>query len=177
MSKTIKLSITLPAKAAQLFEMYTDPKKHKAITGAPVKVSAKADAPFSAFGGKLLGKTLCAVPNKQFVQTWRSKSWKVGDTDSILVLTFSQKGKKARIDLVHANVPDHDARAVKKGWKKFYWKPWKKYLKAEEKGEGRGSSVSAARTAHTKKRRRSAARAPRSVSIAPPKEMGGPERS
>jgi len=129
MSKTIKQSITLPASAARLFEMYTDSKKHTASTGAPAKVSVKAGAPFSAFGGQLLGKTLHSVPKKQIVQTWRSKGWKAGDVDSILVLTFSQAGKKGRIDLVHANVPDHDARGVKKGWKKHYWKPWRKYLK------------------------------------------------
>jgi hypothetical protein len=29
----------------------------------------------------------------------------------------------------HVNVPEHDHQAVTKDWEKFYWKPWRKYLK------------------------------------------------
>ena len=36
--------------------------------------------------------------------------------------------KRGRIDLVHVNVPAHDYWGVEKGWKNFYWKPWRRYL-------------------------------------------------
>ena len=34
-----------------------------------------------------------------------------------------------RIDLVHANVPAHDYAGVKTGWTRYYWQPWKAYLR------------------------------------------------
>jgi len=127
--KTIKQSVTLPATAAQLFTMYLDSKQHAAITGAAASVSAKAGSVFRAFGGQLSGKTLHTVPKKLIVQAWRSSGWKSGDPDSVLVLMFSPVGDSGRIDLVHINVPDHDAKGVTQGWKKYYWTPWREYLK------------------------------------------------
>lgn len=35
---------------------------------------------------------------------------------------------RGRIELVHVNVPSHDYHGVNKGWKNYYWKPWRKYL-------------------------------------------------
>jgi len=31
-------------------------------------------------------------------------------------------------DLVHVNVADHDFEDVSKGWEKYYWAPWRKFL-------------------------------------------------
>ena len=44
------------------------------------------------------------------------------------MLRFAPQGKKGRIDLIHVNVPDHDYSGVTKGWRKYYWKPWREYL-------------------------------------------------
>ena len=33
-----------------------------------------------------------------------------------------------QIDLVHVNVADHDFEDVSKGWEKYYWAPWRKFL-------------------------------------------------
>ena len=69
------------------------------------------------------------VPGKRIVQSWRSIGWKKTDADSILVLTFHKEGSGGRVDLAHVNVPDHDHLGVTKGWEKFYWKPWRAYIK------------------------------------------------
>jgi activator of HSP90 ATPase len=108
--------------------MYLDPRTHAAFTGAPVKVSSRPGSPFSAFGGALSGRTLMTVPDRLIVQAWRSINFKKSDPDSILVLIFKPRGKQGRIDLVHANVADQDAEGVRKGWKKYYWTPWRRYL-------------------------------------------------
>ena len=109
--------------------MYLDPKAHAAFTGMPVKVSAKPGAAFSAFGGSISGTTLAAIPHRLIVQSWRSVNFGKKDPDSVLILAFSSAGEEAgRIDLVHVDVADKDAEGVRKGWKKFYWTPWKKYL-------------------------------------------------
>jgi len=127
-SSTIQQTVTLPAGAERLFEMYLDPVAHAAFTGAPVTIGAQPGSEFRAFNGALSGRMLYTVPGRLIVQAWRSTAFRKGDVDSTLILRFTPKGRRGRIDLVHVNVPDHDYRGVNKGWKRYYWKPWRKYL-------------------------------------------------
>jgi len=128
MPKTIQQSVTLPAAAAHLYRMYLNPKRHAAITGAPVKISSKSGSSFRAFSGALSGKMLFTRPGRMIIQTWRSTGFGPQDIDSTLILTFWPRGRSGRIQLVHVNVADRDARGVTEGWKKYYWKPWRAYL-------------------------------------------------
>jgi activator of HSP90 ATPase len=128
MSKPIKQTVTLPAPAMALYRMYLNPKTHAAITGAKVVVAARRGSKFSAFGGLLQGRTLDAVPGRLIVQAWRSANFRKQDVDSTLILRFIPMGRKGRIELTHVNVPVQDHRGVTNGWKKYYWRPWRKYL-------------------------------------------------
>jgi len=128
MPKTIQQSVTLPARAAELYRMYLDPKRHAAITGAPVRIGARPGSAFRAFNGALSGKILVTRPGRMIVQTWRSTGFGVKDIDSTLVLTFWPRGRSGRVQLVHVNVADRDVRSVTKGWKTYYWTPWRRYL-------------------------------------------------
>ena len=129
MTKAIQQSVTFPASPERLFEIYIDSKKHSAATGAKAIVSRKAGGKFAAFDGLLSGKNLVVIPNHMIVQAWRGTHWKKTDPDSILILKFSKTKAGGLVDLVHVNVPDHDHAGVIKGWSKFYWKPWRAYLK------------------------------------------------
>jgi activator of HSP90 ATPase len=129
MLKTIEQSVRFSAGAQELYDIYVDPARHAAVTGAPVKIGAKAGSKFSAFDGMLSGTMLFTVPGQLIVQRWRSCIFHEGDLDSILTLRFLQDGKRGRIDLVHANVPKHDFVGVSEGWEKYYWKPLRGYLK------------------------------------------------
>jgi activator of HSP90 ATPase len=129
MAKLIKQSVILPASAKELYAMYVDPKKHGAIVGGEVLISAKPGSKFRAFGGALTGTMLQTVPGKLIVQAWRSTPFKKSDLDSTLILRFTPAGAgKGRIDLMHVNVPDQDYASATKGWKSYYWQPWRKYL-------------------------------------------------
>ena len=128
MPKIVKQSVTLPAQAQDLYAMYLSAKMHQAITGGKVVISARPGSKFSAFNGMLRGRMLHTIPGRLIVQAWRSAGWKKGDLDSTLILCFTPQGRGCRIDLVHANVPDHDHRGVNDGWKKYYWRPWRRYL-------------------------------------------------
>jgi activator of HSP90 ATPase len=112
----------------RLFEIYTDSKKHSAATGSKASVSRKVGGEFAAFDDMLSGRNL-VIPNRLIVQAWRAAHWKKTDLDSILILNFSKVAGGGRIDLVHVNVPDYDYEGVSLGWPKYYWKPWKRYLK------------------------------------------------
>jgi len=128
MPKTIHQSVTLPAPAGKLYHMYLDPAAHEAITGYPVTISREPGSAFRAFDDMLSGKTLYTIPKRVIVQSWRGHHWKPEDIDSTLVLTFWPEGESGRIELVHVNVADHDYEEVNKGWKKYYWEPWREYL-------------------------------------------------
>jgi activator of HSP90 ATPase len=128
MPRTIQQSVTLRATADDLYRMYLDRRHHAAITGAPVKISARPGTAFRAFNGALSGRMLFTRPGRMIVQTWRSTGFGRRDLDSTLVLTFWPRGRSARIQLVHVNVADRDARGVAEGWRKYYWKPWRAYL-------------------------------------------------
>jgi activator of HSP90 ATPase len=129
MTKVIQQSVTFPASPERLFEIYIDSRKHSAATGAKATVSSKTGGRFAAFDGMLSGQNLVVIPNQMIVQAWRGAHWKKTDGDSILILKFSKTKSGGRVELVHVNVPDHDHAGVTKGWSKFYWKPWRAYLR------------------------------------------------
>lgn len=130
MSNTITLAVDLPATPARLYRMYLDPKQHAAFTGSPVKIAARAGAPFKAFGGALSGSILQVVPNRLIVQSWRSTNFGKRDMDSTLVLAFLPRGKGGRIELIHVNVAERDFGGVSEGWAKYYFVPWRAYLES-----------------------------------------------
>jgi activator of HSP90 ATPase len=129
MPSLVKQSVTMPASAKELFDMYLSARAHAAITGQPVTIGRKPGAKFSAFGGALSGTMIATVPNRLIVQRWRSTMFAPADPDSTLILSFTPLSANAtRIDLVHVDVSDVDVEGVTKGWPKYYWKPWRKAL-------------------------------------------------
>jgi uncharacterized protein YndB with AHSA1/START domain len=129
MGDVISQTVLFPAPAETLFQMYLDAAKHEVITGAPVQIGSTPGADFSAFGGALSGTILAVTAPHLIVQSWRSTNFNRTDPDSTLILSFTSKGETGQVDLVHINVPDHDLQSVAEGWGKFYWTPWREYLK------------------------------------------------
>jgi activator of HSP90 ATPase len=129
MPKTIQQTVKFNAPPERLYAIYMDSKKHGAAVNARVSMARRAGGRFSAFGGMLRGKNLAIVPGRMIVQTWRGSDWKKSEGDSILILTFSKVRGGGRIKLVHANVPDRHYAGINRGWNKYYWKPWRAYLR------------------------------------------------
>jgi hypothetical protein len=134
MTKAIQQSVRFAAPPHALFEMYLNSKKHTAATGGKAAISRKLGGAFTAWNKMLRGRNLLVVPNRLIVQSWRSVNFKKGNLDSILILQFSKAPGGGQVDLVHVNVPQHDHKGVTNGWPNYYWKPWKKYIKAKSKG-------------------------------------------
>lgn len=129
MRSVIFQTIALPAPAEALFDMYLDAAEHEAITGAPVTIGRKPGADFRAFEGALSGTILAVVTPNLIVQSWRSTEFKPTDRDSTLILSFKCEAGSGQINLVHVDVPDHDYDGVNDGWTKYYWTPWREYLR------------------------------------------------
>ena len=129
MSRVIQQSVTFRARPEELFRLYADSRQHAAATGGRATVGRRPGARFTAFGGQLRGRMLAVTPGRMIVQTWRSAGWRTSDLDSILILIFSKAGRSGRVDLAHVNVPAHDQAGVRRGWPKYYWRPWRAYLR------------------------------------------------
>jgi activator of HSP90 ATPase len=129
MANTIQQKLTFRKTSPDvLYNLYMNAKLHAQLTGRPAKISEKTGAEFSAYNGYCRGKNLQLIKNKLIVQSWRASDWNEGDIDSTFILLFEQKGKDAVVTMVHANVPDNQAKALAGGWHDFYWTPWKKFL-------------------------------------------------
>lgn len=128
MPRNIIMAASLPAPPDRLFEMYLDHEQHAAFTGLPVTIEPHPGGTFRAFDGMLSGKILHIEPKTLIVQSWRSASWPLTAMDAVLVLSFWSAADGARIELVHANVPDDDFAGVSQGWERYYWTPWRDYL-------------------------------------------------
>ncbi len=128
MSKTIVQDIVFPASAARLYKLYVDSRLHCESTGGQAKITAKAGGAMSAWDGYIKGKFLQLRPNRLIVQTWRASDWPKSAPDSILTLIFEDNEKGCAVHMSHAGVPNDAAAGLTKGWREFYWNPWKKYL-------------------------------------------------
>jgi len=127
MTAVIQQTIRFRTTPHALFEMYRESRKHSKSTGMTARISRKVGGRFRSFNGALEGKNLLIVAERQIVQLWRATHWKKEDW-SILILTFSKVAGGAQVDLMHVGVPAYDHKGVRKGWPKYYWKPWKKFL-------------------------------------------------
>lgn len=134
MPKTIQQAVTFRATPERLFAIYLSSRLHSAATGARAVMSRKAGGAFTAHGGHLHGRNLAIVPGRLVLQSWRAANWKTGDLDSTLVLTFSRVPGGGRIAMTHVNVPDANAASITRGWRDYYWKPFRKFLKRSPKG-------------------------------------------
>ncbi len=128
MATIIQKVVFKNTKKESLFELYINARKHSLVTGSPAKISEKAGSSFTAFDGYITGKNIMILKNKLIVQLWRGSDWAKKDADSVFMISLDQNGKDAVLNMVHANVPDKQEADLSKGWKDFYWKPWKKYL-------------------------------------------------
>jgi activator of HSP90 ATPase len=113
----------------ELFDILMDSSKHSELIKAEVKISRREGDSFSAFNGMVAGKNLTIVADRMIVQSWRGGIWKHDDLDSIVIMTFTATRRGAKIDLIHANVPEQFVKMEK--WKELYWEPLKAYLSSK----------------------------------------------
>jgi len=128
MGKTIRQTVLFDSPPHEVFEALLDSKQHAAFTGDKAKINRRIGGTFSVFGGWAKGKTLRLEKDKIIVQSWRTVEFAVDDPDSQVMFHFSKKGKGTRLIFVHSKVPEDQVKAVRQGWKDFYWRPLKAYL-------------------------------------------------
>jgi activator of HSP90 ATPase len=125
MTTTIRQTVRFPASASALYEAFLSPKAHAAFTGAPARISDKPRAKFRVVD-YASGENLSLTKGRQIIQTWRADDWDEDAPDSVLILNFGDDGT---LEMVHAGVPDDQKAALADGWRQYYWKPLRAYLK------------------------------------------------
>jgi uncharacterized protein YndB with AHSA1/START domain len=127
--KTIKQTVTIPkATPEQVYEAYTDPKKHSEFTGSEATGKPVVGGEFTAWDGYISGKYLELEAGKRVVQEWKTTDWEDGYGPSRFELTFKAVQKGTELCMVHSNVPKELADEVAEGWEDFYWAPLKDYF-------------------------------------------------
>lgn len=132
MAKTIQQAIAFPVPPERLYRLYLNAREHAAACGGwgKAKIAARVGGRME-MAPYIKGEFLCLVPGRMIVQTWRGANWKRTDLDSVLILTFHRVRGGSRLAMVHANVPDANAKSIGRitgGWHGHYWRPWKAYF-------------------------------------------------
>ncbi len=70
MSETIETSRIIPASPERIFNAWLSAEEHGKMSNGGA--TYEPDGRFTASDGYIAGKTLEAVPNRRFVQAWRT---------------------------------------------------------------------------------------------------------
>jgi uncharacterized protein YndB with AHSA1/START domain len=126
---TIKQTIIIPkATPKQVYDAYTDPKKHSEFTDSKATGKPVVGGKFSSWDGYIFGKYLELNDGERVVQEWTTTDWEEGYGPSKLELTFRAIPQGTELCMVHSNVPKAQAEEVEGGWVEFYWEPLKEYF-------------------------------------------------
>ncbi len=128
MPKTVRQSVTLPAKPHDVYEALMDSRKHARFTKSPATISRKVGGKFTAYDGYIEGVNLELVPDKKIVQSWRGSEWPTGHL-SKATFALSRVKTGTRLTFTQRGVPDRHYVSIKQGWIDHYWMPMKASLR------------------------------------------------
>jgi activator of HSP90 ATPase len=130
---TIKQKIIIPASPKQVYEAYTDPKKHAAFTGSKATGKPVMGGKYTAWDGYIFGKFLELEADKRVVQEWTTTDWAEGYPASKLELIFKAVPEGTELTMIHSNIPKEQVDEFAEGWTEWYWNPLKEYFSKKSK--------------------------------------------
>jgi uncharacterized protein YndB with AHSA1/START domain len=126
---SVKLSVTIPAKPADVFAALTDSKLIAGWCGQKGNVSTKVGGRFEMFDGWVKGKVLEFKPGKSLTYTWNPSDWPEVEKESLVRYTLTPSGKGTKVVLEHSNFPNEkEKNNTRSGWKEFVFDPLKSYF-------------------------------------------------
>jgi len=130
---TIKQKVTFSATPEEIYEAFTDPKKHSKFTGSKATGKPEVGEEFTAWDGYISGKYLKLEKSKKIVQEWVNTDWPEGASPSIFELTLKGTSEGTEVSIVHSNIPADQKEGLLDGWTEFYWNPLKEYFAKTKK--------------------------------------------
>ncbi len=129
MCKTIKQMVKFKAPPKLIYKLLTDSKMHAAFTGESAKISRRVGGKVSAYSGYITAINVDLRPSKQVVLAWRCGDFPTGVfTMAVFALSRTKDGGTELV-LTHRGVPKQIIPQTEAGWKKYYWRRIKHYLK------------------------------------------------
>jgi len=132
-TKSINQIEEFDSNPLELYDLLMNAKKHAAFTGTKVTMSKKPKGKFSVFDGYCKGYNIELIAGEKIVQAWHfaEDGWP-DDHYSICTFIFEKVGSKTTLTFTQTDIPEHKVDELENGWKEFYWKPMKAYLKNKE---------------------------------------------
>ncbi len=129
-TKSIKQTVTFDTTPGEIYDLIMDQKKHAAFTGSKVTMSTKVNGKFNVFDGYCHGYNIELIKGEKIVQAWHfaEDGWP-DDHFSICTFDLEKTDNKTKLKFVQTDVPEHKVDSLKDGWKQFYWKAMKAYLR------------------------------------------------
>lgn len=128
----IKQKTTIPATPEQVYEAFTNPKKHTDFTGSKATGKPIIGGKFTTWEGYSFGKYLDLEKPRLIVQEWTTTDWPDNYPPSKLELTLKEIPEGTELTLIQTNVPAEQKNELTDGWTEFYWKPLQKYFKKQK---------------------------------------------
>jgi uncharacterized protein YndB with AHSA1/START domain len=128
--KTLKQTYLIKAPIDKVWQALIDPRIIEKWGGGPAKMDALVGTKFSLWGGTVWGKNLIVSERKKLVQDWYSDEKPKWEKPSKVTFTLQSESGSTRLELLHEEVPDVNAKDIADGWKDYYLGPLKKYLEA-----------------------------------------------
>lgn len=129
-TKAIAQTIQFNAPPSTIYGWLMDSKKHAKVVGGKVKMSNKIKGKFEVFDGYCNGHNIELIKDKKIVQAWHFEEdgWPK-DHFSICTFVFEKHPSGCKLKFRQTDIPEHKSKALKEGWKKYYWEPIKALLK------------------------------------------------
>jgi activator of HSP90 ATPase len=134
MMKPILLSSIFDTTPAFLYKFFTDSKLHTDVTGSNATIRNKIGGEFTAWDDYIKGEIIALEKNKKIIQKWRTTEFNKNDKDSILEITIEEINKnRSKLTLKHSELPEGTEEEYKNGWKDYYIKPLKEFIKKQNR--------------------------------------------
>jgi activator of HSP90 ATPase len=122
------VSVTIHAKAEDIYAAWLSSDGHSSITGSPAKVDGVVDGDFAVWDGYIQGMFLELEPSHRILQAWRTGEFPSEAEDSIVEILLDEEHGSTKLTLNHSNIPEGQADSYKQGWEDFYFKPMREYF-------------------------------------------------
>jgi len=131
--KPIKISSILDTNADFLYKFFIDSKLHTEITEGKAIINNKIGGKFTAMDDYIKGEIVSLEKNRKIIQKWRTTDFSKNDKDSILEITIKEIGKnRSKLILKQSELPEGSEEEYKNGWKEFYIRPLKEFIKKQK---------------------------------------------
>lgn len=128
MKNEFTISETFNTSAEAIYQAWTSTQGHTLMTGSPAKVDGRLNGEFTAWDGYIWGVFLELEANKRIRQAWRTGEFPEDAEDSLVEILLEETDGKAKLTLVHTNIPAGQSENYKQGWEDFYFKPMREYF-------------------------------------------------